>query len=178
MSVPAVLLRISTGEIIKHDLLPADPTGAVPGLDPDLKWLIKHEPFPSPTVDTRYYTVARVEEVMVTQHPTYPLYDQYSITYTTPKRAIEEINDHAYNAERDALNRVFTQRDQIKLLALGLGVLFRSVDGLQLSAKETTIKTNVMSLALKLWNNDANLKAKLASIAAGEEPDIDQGWEL
>ena len=38
MSVPAVLIRLSTGEIIKHDVLPvADPVNQeVQGLDPDL----------------------------------------------------------------------------------------------------------------------------------------------
>ncbi len=181
MSLPAVLLRISTGEILAHAPWPAidgngDPA-PVPGLDPDLQWLLEYEQFPEPSPDTRYYTVQKTEEVTPDPHPTFAFANQYKITYTTPKRAVEEIEDHAYNAEQDALNNVFKPRDQIKLLALGIGVLFRSVDGLNLAPKETVIKNKCVSLALKVWNNDANVKAKIAAIAAGEEPDLDQGWE-
>lgn len=181
MSLPAVLIRKSTGEVLKYGAWPAvdesnNPV-EVPGLDPDLQWLLEHEPFASPTPDMRFYTVQRAEEISTDPHPIYAFANQYKITYTTPKRDQAEIEDHAYNVEQEQLNHIFKTREQIKLLALGIGVLFRSVDGLSLTAKEQAVADKCVNLALKVWNNDANVKSKIAAIANGEEPDLDAGWE-
>ncbi len=45
MTVPATLIRIATGEVLIRGLLPVAPTEPVPGLDPELQWLIDYEPF-------------------------------------------------------------------------------------------------------------------------------------
>ena len=53
MTVQATLIRKSTGEVLQRGALPvADPLNdTVPGLDPDLEWLIDYEPFAAPLYD-------------------------------------------------------------------------------------------------------------------------------
>lgn len=177
MSTPAVLIRISTGEVIKHANLPGDPTQPIPGLDSDLKWLIKREPFAAPDYDERYFILNRIETAMQAPHPDYPLYEEWRITYTTTKRPTPEIVDEVKNAEQDALQKVFPARDQLKLLALGIAVLFRAQDGLQLNAKETAIKNKVLNLAQKIWQNDSVARTKETAVLANSEPDLDADWQ-
>ena len=62
-------------------------------------------------------------------------------------------------------------------MLLGLGVIFRKSEGMTLTPKEVAIKDKVLALAVKVWKNDAALKAKIAEIASGVEPNIDEGWE-
>ena len=43
MSLPSVLIRISTGEVIKHSNYPVADMSEAQGLDSDFKWLIKRK---------------------------------------------------------------------------------------------------------------------------------------
>lgn len=175
----AITLRISTGEILNHNYSLSEEVAQAGsdqlGLDPDLKVLIYHEPFSRPTVDGAYYTVQTVKTVTTDPHPTYPNFDKYEITYLTPKRPIEDIKIVAENAEVDALYSLFPNNEQIFTLALGIGVIFRSADGLQLTAKETAIKNKCLQIAAKIWRNRDELIAKKTLIDAGEEPDL-ESW--
>lgn len=175
MSVPAVLIRISTGEIIKHDVLPVDPSIPVPGLDPDLKWLIKYEPYASPQYDARIFNLQRTEEVTEVTHPEYPLYDQYLITYNTERRPVDEIELEIVNKERVELQRHVDYTD--KLSILGLAVIFRQLDGLQLMPVEQQIRDRIVRDGLKIYRNYLRRKQLVAEAATIQTPDIDAGWE-
>ena len=175
MSVPSVLIRISTGEIIKHDILPVDPSIPVPGLDPDLKWLIKYEPFASPQYDARIFNLERTEEVTTTAHPDWPLYDQYLITYATLRRPVEEIELEIVNKERVELQRHIDYAD--KLSILGLAVIFRQLDGLQLTPVEQQIRDRIVRNGLKIYRNYLRRRQLEQEAATIQTPDIDAGWE-
>lgn len=177
MGTPAVLIRKSTGEIIKHADYPRLDMAPVEGLDPDLEWLIKVTPYVQPDYDSRIFVLNQTEEVTQTPHPDYPHLNQYRITFSTSKRATEEIAISVENAEREANESVFPYTKQLKILTLGLGVLFRKVGGMTLNAKEIAVKDKVLALAVKIWKNDQALRDKIAELAAGTEPNIDEGWE-
>lgn len=177
MSIPAVLIRISTGEVIKHDTYPSNIIEPIPSLDPDLKWLIKWIPFPQPDYDSRIFRLITTEEITEIAHPTYPLLDQYLITYGTEKRTDDEIINHVENAETNANESLLDYTQRVKLLTLGIGILIRKTDGLALTDKEITIQDKLVSIAIKIWKNDTELKAKLQQIIDGIEPEIDSGWE-
>lgn len=178
MSVPAVLIRISTGEIIKHDNLPvSDPsTQTVVGLDPDLKWLIKHEPFGSPQYDSRVYSLVKTETVTEEEHPDYPLYDRYLITYQTERRAVEEIQQAIINAERVQFSQNVDYMD--KLSMLGLTVLFRQLDGLQLTNTEKQIRDRIVRNGVKIFQNHQRRKQLEQEAGQVQPVDIDGGWAV
>lgn len=176
MSVPGVLIRISTGEIIKHDVLPvADPaTQEVQGLDPDLKWLVKHEPFGQPQYDARVYSLQKTEAVTEEQHPDYPLYDRYLITYDTVRRAVSEIEQAIINKERNEFSRHIDYLE--KLAILGISILSRRIEGLQLTATEQNIMSRIERNGLKIWQNHQRRKQLQAEAEQVQPVDIDDGW--
>lgn len=177
MSLPAVLIRKSTGEIIKHAPYPREDMGVIVGLDPDLEWLLKHTPFIAPDYDSRYYVLNVTEEVTTDPHPDHAHLNQYKITYDTTKRPEPDIIISVENAETEANEGVIPYTRQLKLIVLGIGVLFKNIDGLQLNQKETKIKNRVMAMAVKVWKNDTEARQKKQAIAAGQEPNIDDGWD-
>jgi hypothetical protein len=177
MSLPSVLIKKSTGEIIKHANYPRADMGVIEGLDPDLEWLLKYEPFIRPEYDSRIYILRQVEEVTATPHPQYAHLNQYKITHETEKRPSVDIEKEIQNAEQDANLTIIPHTKQLKLLALGVGVLFRALDGLTLTPKETAIKAAIIDKAVKLWKNDSNLRLKITQLTQGLEPNIDAGWE-
>jgi len=177
MGTPSVLIRKSTGEIIKHADYPRLDMALVEGLDPDLEWLVKFTPFIQPDYDSRIYLLSTTEEVTQTPHPDYPHLNQYRITFATVKRQASEIETSILNAENEANSQVFPYMKQLKLMALGIGVLFRNVEGMTLNAKEIAIKQKMLALAVNVWKNHDIMTAKVAEVAAGTEPNIDEGWE-
>lgn len=176
MSLPAVLIRKSTGEILKHANWPNSDITPVVGLDPDLEWLLKHEPFPSPEYDARIFKLNVVEEVTTEDHPDYPGIKQYKRTFATSKRPDTDIKLHIDNAEEAANRDLVQYRTDDKLFMLALGILTRINDGIAPSAKEQAILDQVKAYDVAIWKNDAEKELKKAQVDAGEEPNIDDGW--
>lgn len=180
--IPAVLVQKSTGEIIKIGTYPAlpNPDGSYPdltGLDPDLQWLAIYEPFVQPDYDPRVFMLVETKEILATTpHPVYANLMQYKITYSLVKKTNTEIEGSLVNAEQVANQSVFPVDKQLKLLTLSVAVLFRTVGGLTLNAKETAIKNKLMALAVKIWQNDSMFSNKKTALLAGQEVDIDSGW--
>lgn len=176
MGTAAVLIRKSTGEIIKHADYPREDMAPIVGLDPDLEWLIKYTPYKQPDYDSRIFILNTTESITTQPHPTWTHLNQYQITFSTVKRQAAEIAEAIVNAENQANSEVFPYTKQLKLLALGLGVLFRRVEGMTLTAKETAIKDKCLSIAVNIWKNHDAYTAKVAAVNAGQEPAIDEGW--
>lgn len=177
MSVPSVLIRISTGEIIKHAIYPKSEVTPIESLEPDLKWLIKYTPYSKPDYDSRVFSLITTQEITEIAHPTYPEMDQFLITYDTLKRSNEEIQVQIENAETDANEGLMPYQQRVKLLTLGLGILIRKTDGLTLTNKEVVLQDKIVAAAVKIWKNDNELKLKIQQLLDGTEPEIDAGWE-
>lgn len=178
MGTPSVLIRKSTGEIIKHADYPRIDMEPISGLDPDLEWLVKYQPYEAPDYDSRIYILRTTESITTEPHPDYPHLNQYQITFSTVKRDAPEIITAIENAENDANSQVFPYIRQLKVLALGIGVLFRRVEGMTLTAKETAIKNKCMTIAMNVWKNHDAAKAKIDQVNAGLEPEIDAAWKV
>jgi len=177
MGTPAVLIRKSTGEIIKHADYPRLDMQPVSGLDPDLEWLIKTTPYVQPDYDSRIYILNQIESVTTEPHQEWPWLNQYQITFQTVKRISEEIIQAIENAENEANSNVLPYTKQLKILSLGVATLFRRVEGMTLTAKETKIKNKCLAIGTNVWKNHDTATAKVAEVTAGSEPQIDAGWE-
>ena len=91
MSLPAVLIRKSTGEIIKRGLYPREDMALIDGLDPDLEWLLVYIPYEAPDYDPRVFVLTTTESITTQPHPDYIHLNQFLVTYNTVKRDIESI---------------------------------------------------------------------------------------
>jgi len=177
MSLPSVLIRKSTGEIIKRSNYPREDMQPIVGLDPDLKWLIERELFKEPTYDSRIYVLTKNEKITTTPDEEYPHLDKFEITYSTDKRDDNEIKLSIENAERNANEQLLPFEKQMKLLLLGVGVLFRKIEGMQLNKKEQAIADEITNTSVQMWKNDQTTIDKKQEIDDEKEPNIDDGWE-
>ena len=177
MSLPSVLIKKSTGEIIKHADYPRIDMALVEGLDPDLEWLLKYEPFAQPDYDSRLFTLVRTEAITTTPHPDYVHLNQYLITFATERRADADIVLAIENAETNANEQLVKYQTRTKIFALALGVLIKRLDNLNTNVQEQAVLNKMLGIAVNVWKNDATLKAKLQQVIDGEEPEIDAQWE-
>ena len=177
MSLPAVLIRKSTGEILKHAPYPNEDMSPVQGLDPDLEWKLKFTPFPSPDYDSRIFILEQIEALTEEAHPEYPELKTYKKTFNTIKRPDVDIIRSIENAEESANRQLLTYRTTEKMLLTSAGVLARINSGVQPNAKEQEMLDNLMAFDVKVWKNDEEKKRKIAQVLEGLEPDIDSGWE-
>jgi len=177
MSLPAVLIRKSTGEILKQAPYPNVDMTPIQGLDPDLEWKLKFTPFPSPDYDSRIFILEQIEAITEEAHPEYPELKTYKKTFKTNKRPDTDINRAIENAEEAANRDLVSYRTDDKLFMLSIGILARINAGIQPNAKEQAILDQVMAFDVKVWKNDEEKKRKIAQVLEGLEPDIDAGWE-
>ena len=164
-----VLFRISTGEVINNKTdYPRTDGGEIVGLDPDLVYLERISSV-IPDFDSRYYILTKTETPNVDD-------GIWNIAYGTQKRGQTEIEISATNVEATNNALLVPSETQLKLIILGLGVLFRQLDAQTLTAKEVVIRDKVIEVATNFWQNDANLRNKITLIAAGNEVDLDDGY--
>jgi len=177
MSLPAVLIRKSTGEILKHAPYPNIDMTPVQGLDPDLEWKLKFTPFQSPDYDSRIFELEQIEEVTEEAHPEYPDLKMYKKTFNTIRRPDEDIIRSIGNAEESANREILTYRTTEKMLLTTAGILARVNSGIEPNAKEQEMLDSLMAFDVKIWKNDEEKKRKIAQVEQGLEPDINSGWE-
>jgi len=176
MGTPAVLIRKSTGEIIKHADYPREDMQLVVGLDPDLEWLVKYTPFVRPDYDSRIYILNQIEEVTTDPHPDYNHLNQYKITFETEKRPSEDIQLSIENAENEANERICGDKFK-KWVTLSLTAIINNLDGITPKPIEKVVMDGTRAKGVKIWKNDETLRNKIQQLAAGEEPEIDSGWQ-
>lgn len=190
MSIPAILIDKNTGEILNPSATYPNADGSpVPGLQENLQYLIKHQPFDKPEVDYRIFildedlpdtkAIAVAGELdLLPEHPEFPGLKAYQKKFKATKRQNEEINRHIDNAEENANQQLVTFRDDTKLFMTGVAALIRIVrEGVEPNPKEIEILNQIMAYDVPIWKNDNNKRNKKDQVVAGLEPDIDAGWE-
>jgi len=86
----AVLISISTQEVIKKAPYPREDMGEIIGLDKDLKWLLEYNPKP-PVYDHLTHKLKVTNEITEVNHPDHPI-DRYERVYTLIELTQEEID--------------------------------------------------------------------------------------
>lgn len=104
----AVLIRISTQEIIKKTNYPSLTIAPIASLDPDLKWLLVYN-LPIPNYDQSIEKMVRFEQITETPHPDYPTIERYEIGYNIVPLSQAEID--AYNLQQEDIDQ-YGQKQQ------------------------------------------------------------------
>ncbi len=184
MSVPSVLVQKSTQSILRFAPYPRLEITPFPegDLDPDLEWLIIHEPFAEPIYDSRIY-------IMVTNnpdlnfldtfqdHPLYPGIKAYQITYSPEKRSKEEIIISIDNAEKEANNLVWSEGVHKDKMLLMMNASTKAATGALLNSEEEQLLDDMAAVAVKLSKNRDNRNILVSMINANLVPNIDAGWQ-
>ena len=182
MSVPAVLVRKSTKQIIKEASYPNEDISPVVGLDPDYEWLVKHVPFAQPDYDPRLYIMEMVLPDMAfldsfQEHPSYAGIREYRITWNPNKRPNEDIIRSIENAEKEANNGVFSEAVHKDEFAFMLNSVHKDAKSQALTTEEQEQIDKLAIVTVNLAKNKDAAAIKIAQVEAGQEPNIDEGWE-
>ena len=182
MSVPAVLIRKSTRQIIKEALYPNEDISPVVGLDPDYEWLVKHVPFAQPDYDPRLYIMQMVLPNMefindFQDHPSYPGIREYRVTWNPIKRPNDDIIRSILNAEKEANDLVFSEAVHKDEFAFMLNSVHKDAKGASLTDNEQEQIDKLAIVTVNLSKNKDTAAIKIAQVEAGQEPNIDEGWE-
>ena len=182
MSVPAVLIRKSTKEIIKEGVYPREDMTPIEGGDPDYEWLIKYTPYAEPQYDSRIYIMSDntpVGDALLTcpEHPLYVGLKAYTHTYTPVRRPDIDIIRSIENAEKEANNGVFSEAVHKDAIAFMVNAVHKDAKGQILTTEEQEQIDKLAIVAVNLAKNADAKEIKIAQVTAGQVPNIDAGWE-
>lgn len=184
MSVPAVLIRKSTKQIIKHaDYPKADLSPFALGeIDPDYEWLIKNTPFSEPSYDPRVWIMTTILPDLnflgdFIEHPLYAGIREYRITYEPIKRPNEDIIRSIENAEKDSNNLVFSEAMHKEEVTFMLNSVHKDAKNITLTTAEQTQIDKLALVTVAMAKNKDNAEILIAQVTSGLEPNIDLGWE-
>lgn len=163
-------LQLSTGEIVARNRpWPTGDGSEIPNLDPDYVMLL-HLEDTRPNYDSRLYSLQGTETVDADAN-------ELRKTWETIKRPLEEIKVAAQNVEVQELQKHINLEREIIETRLMVAAILQFLDGLQLPPRIQNFADNYKAKGVKLWRNRDRLRAILADIENGLEPDLDAGWE-
>lgn len=165
------VLKISTGEIVsRRKKWPRADGGEIVGLDPDFAYLLHVDQTP-PDYDSRLYALQGTETVDVPENA-------LRLEYAAIKRPLEDQISAAENEEAARLSAlVKVEREVIETRLMVGAILAYIVDNQQFPPKVRTMATAYKDKATRIWQNRDRLDQIIAAINAGEEPDLDSGWD-
>ncbi|MEZ0390420.1 MAG: hypothetical protein ACAI34_25295 [Verrucomicrobium sp.] len=168
-----VLQRVSTQEIIKRGAQypTAEDGGAIAGLDPDLRYLemwrdVRPDEDPRVWIVSTAEAVEEVESLLV-----------FHMTYVTTRRSSNDIKNAAKNVESAKNQEHIATSELLKLSVIGQGILFKRLANQTLTVPEEAVRTRIVEAASALRGNDARLTAIIEAVEAGDDVDLDSGWQ-
>lgn len=182
--ITAVLVRISTGQILNRNAQLDEGTLPPLGLDPDLRYLIPNIPYPEPDYDSRYFILVHNEPNQATiqannfpAHPLYSVMGEFLITYTTEKRTNTDIFLSIDNAMKDANLTIMPQDKQLECISLSQAALIKKVNGMSITELEQQSIDDLTNKCVKLRHNYDWASELKYLVGQGVTPDIDTGWQ-
>lgn len=168
-------ILFENGVELKRANYPRKDIGPIPDLLPGLEWKLIVEAN-RPQIDTRTHKYVKSENNTNASHPDYPHLKQYQIFYNVVPKSNVELQQVVKELEKEANEQILAEQTRMKYIILGLGILIRKSNGINITAKEQTILDKILAKAINVWQNDTTLQAKLDEINNSTVPDPDTGW--
>jgi hypothetical protein len=164
--------------LIKSGLLPRQDGEPIDSLEPGYEWLVNHTPFDMPDYDSRVWVLLENEQPTNQPHPEYANYKSFVKTYGLEKRPVVEIIESVRAKEAEANASVMSEAESSKMIVLSQSAAYKTQQGIALSESEANAQTRMIEVSNKINRNAANAELLIGLINAGQEPDIDGGWEF
>lgn len=113
-----------------------------------------------------------------TSNVDYPHLKQIDIVYTKIRKSDAEIISLIENAENNANESLVKYVDRLKVMVLYMAIVHRKLNGDPINVKMQDILDKGDAYAVKLWDNDTNLKSKLTDLSNGLDININDGWQI
>jgi len=134
----AVLIKISTQEIIKKAKYPRADMGEVIGLDSDLEWLLVNE-LDRPVFDPSIERLGRLEEITSDAHPIHTELNQYRISYPIIDLTQQQQDDYTQQQEdNDSSSQQYQKlkNDGVQGFDRAYSLIMRKVDNGTITATQ------------------------------------------
>lgn len=162
--------QVSTQQIIaRRKVWPVADGSEIPGLDPDYVYLEEQENA-QPDYDARIYRMEATDVINVDGNT-------LTRTWQTYKRVEDEIKTAAENVEAQRLGDLIDLEREVLETRLMVGAILNNLAGQSWPPKVLDAAIEYRNKSASIWRNRDRLKAILAEIEAGTEPDMDSGWE-
>ncbi len=178
MEVQGILIKKSTQEIIKHCPYPALDINRVLDLDDDLEWLITVIPYAQPVYDSTYFSLITHKDITNISHPDFPHLNQYRITYTVERKSNSDVIRDVENIKLRINKNICLNDIKLETIILGLNIVFNNIKNIVVDANEQVTIDKITSISNMLIKNNRNVKIKKTKLIAGEEPNINEDWEI
>ena len=163
--------QVSTSSVIaRRKKWPVLGGGEIVSLDPDFV-MLEEKADARPEVDSRIWRLEGSDVIDVAGN-------SITRTWETIKRGPDEIKSAAENVEAEQLGLHINLQREAMETRLMVSAILQFIDGLQMPAKVQSRADAYKAKGITLWKNRDRLKAILDQIDAGQEPDMDSGWEL
>ena len=162
--------QISTSQLIgRNQTWPVGNGDPIPGLDPDYVYLLEQEDA-RPDFDPRIFRLEGNDTIDVAGN---------TITrqWQTFKRITEEITNAAENVEAEQMARHIRLEKEAIETRLVVSAILNHIAGQSMPPRVQSFALDYRNRGVKIWKNRTRLQTILTEIDAGQEPDLDAGWE-
>jgi hypothetical protein len=148
----------------------------IDGISDAMEVLIKRTPYEVPDYDSRLYDLVTTYSISEDYDEEYPTQKMWVTTYSLSPTSTEAKETAVEEAETTANLCHMSTTEMLKYLTIGVALADKRAQGLTISTAQETFMTELQEKAVSFWANNILSAAKKASIEAGEEVDIDEGW--
>ena len=150
----------------------------ITGMDAGYEWLADFVPFATPDYDPRIWILVQSSYPTNVAHPEFPNYKTFQTTYTLEKRTNEAIIASIRQAEASANNKLATEAEMPKMAILANAANTKVANNTPLTEGEQAAIDLNLQVSVKMTKNSANAILLIEQVNAGQEPLIDEGWEI
>lgn len=162
----------------RNQLWPEVNGDPIPGAEPHIVPLLDVQYLPvdhpghvaKPVFDSRLFSLEIQNTIDIPNN-------RLEVAYSTPALSTEERKVNAENRESEETAKFVRIERELVETRLMLAAVLQYIDGSQWPPKVQTMADTYRAKGVKLWKNRDRLKAILAQIDNGEDPDLDAGWE-
>lgn len=173
-----IIIKKDTGEIINYNAdYPRADFQPLIGADPNEEYLKKYIPSKPGVFDSRIFKKVETQTVTNIPHPELEQFNQYLIEYDVVKRDPEEILISIDNEETNIKSELLSSPDVMETILMMLTALWNNDKKLILTPLEEAAVGSIIDLNVKLLKNKDEKLIKKAQVLAGQEPNLDEGWE-
>lgn len=158
----------------RTDGMPIDFSGAPD--EESLEWLMYAEGQRLEGYDYRLFIENQVQRPTNIKDSEFINYNKFLTEYSVIRRTDAEIISAIQQMENEANLTIQSESEKAKMAMLSPAVNDKIANGLPLDKPEQNVRTRLLEIASKAFQNAANAEAMIQLVKSGGTPNLDSGW--
>jgi hypothetical protein len=166
-----------TYDVIRYAQWPAMDLDLVLGNDIPYEWFMPFEANTAPDYDPRLWILNSTTGPSELPHPEHPVHKQWRTEFALEKRSMAQILISVKEAEANSNAALMNSSEGIKTLFLSGTVQEKLLKGIELTAEDQAVLDRRNEMSVKITQNAARAAELILLVEAGNEPNLDEGWQ-